>query len=213
LSHRLSVLNRVEEEWSRCTRCDLHRTRSKVSFWRGNPDARLIIIGSAPDNWDDKSGRPFTGPSGRLLDAALKDAGLNPAEDVWIANQLGCRTPAGRKPLGEELYACSPRLYRLVFPLQADKFALLLGPAAGAMLAMVEDLAAERLRAREEERVLEVEIFSSANTYTRAPGMITFHPTFVLMTGGKNSHSYGELVKDIKLAYIRANSTDSDRKT
>ena len=197
MSRRLAVLNQIESAWAGCERCELAATRTKVAFWRGNPEARLILIGEAPGEHEDKSGRPFTGPAGRLLDAALRSAGLDPAEDVWIANQLGCRPPANRKPTHDELRICRPRLFSMARAVGARaKFVLLLGATAGKLAGIntVQDW-------RREE--LEVTFLGDPEIVTK--GSITTHPSFVLRTGGKGSDTYKELVKDIKHAYSLAN--------
>lgn len=196
MSRRLTILNRLEQTWRSCDRCELSLTRNKVVFWRGNPEAPLILIGEAPGENEDKTGRPFTGPAGRLLDDALQDAGLNPAEHVWIANQLGCRPPGNRPPTSDELRTCRPRLFDMARAVGArGKFVLLLGATAGKLagISSVQDWRGEPL---------EVTFLGDPEVIAR--GTITTHPSFVLRTGGKGSQTYQELVNDIKSAYKQA---------
>lgn len=192
----LAFLGAVSKAWEGCTRCPLSESRNKVVFWRGNPAANIILIGEAPGEDEDRSGRPFTGPAGRLLDAALRDAGLDPAEDVWIANQLGCRPPNNRRPDTEELRACRPRLYEMVKSIIGPKdIVLLLGATAGRLAGVnsVQDWRGEHLV-----------VSFLGEPDLDVPGFITTHPSFVLRTGGRGSKTYQELVKDIKAAHRAA---------
>ena len=72
---------------------------------RGNPAARLMLIGEGPGAREDETGRPFVGRSGQLLDHLLAEAGLDPGRDVYIVNALKCRPPDNRKPTAAELAA------------------------------------------------------------------------------------------------------------
>jgi uracil-DNA glycosylase len=63
-------------------------------FGNGNPNARLMLVGEAPSSTDDSTGKPFTGPAGRLLDDVLAEAGTH-RSDIWITNLVRCY--AGRE--------------------------------------------------------------------------------------------------------------------
>lgn len=73
---------------------------------RGNPHARLLLIGEAPGAAEDAQGLPFVGRSGQLLDRLLQEAGLDPHHDLYIINAIKCRPPANRRPQAGELQAC-----------------------------------------------------------------------------------------------------------
>lgn len=78
----------------------------------GNPRARLVIVGEAPGEQEDRLGQPFVGRSGALLDLALDRAGLKRA-DVWITNAVKCRPVAegrNRAPSAREVKAWQPVL-------------------------------------------------------------------------------------------------------
>jgi len=68
----------------------------------GDPQARVVLIGEAPGASEDRSGRPFVGRAGRLLDQVLETAGL-PREDVFITNVLKARPPDNRDPRADEV--------------------------------------------------------------------------------------------------------------
>jgi len=91
-----------------CSNCGLASTRQQVVVSRGNPQARVMVIGEAPGASEDEQGHPFVGRSGQLLDQLLQLAGLNPAADVLFSNVVKCRPPNNRKPTAIELKACRP---------------------------------------------------------------------------------------------------------
>jgi uracil-DNA glycosylase len=68
----------------------------------GSPDARVVVVGEAPGAQEDRTGRPFVGNAGRLLDGVLEAAGLQ-REDVFIANVVKARPPGNRDPRADEV--------------------------------------------------------------------------------------------------------------
>lgn len=89
-----------------CTACRLAETRTKVVFGEGNPDAKVFIVGEGPGEEEDKTGRPFVGKAGQLLDRILEAAGI-PRESIYISNIVKCRPPQNRVPLPDEVKACT----------------------------------------------------------------------------------------------------------
>ena len=98
---------------------------TNMVIYRGNPRARLMIIGEAPGTEEDRQGKPFVGRSGQLLDQILQSVELDPEQDVFITNAV-FRLPPGddgkplRKPTTEEIVYYKPYLLeiiRLVDPL------------------------------------------------------------------------------------------------
>src|SRR3989338_9531732 len=75
----------------------------------GNPEAKVMFIGEAPGEQEDKQGRPFVGPAGKLLDELLGTIGLK-REEVYISNVVKYRPPANRDPPAEEKAQCMPWL-------------------------------------------------------------------------------------------------------
>ena len=93
-----------------CRRCDLAAERQQVVVSRGNPAARLMLIGEGPGAQEDSAGLPFVGRSGQLLDQLLAAAGIDSNRDAYVANVVKCRPPQNRKPKPMELAACRPWL-------------------------------------------------------------------------------------------------------
>jgi len=77
---------------------------------RGNPLARLLLIGEAPGAQEDAQGEPFVGKAGQLLDRMLESVGLDSRRDAYICNVIKCRPPDNRRPTPEEIAACRPWL-------------------------------------------------------------------------------------------------------
>ncbi len=103
---------------SSCERCGLGSTRTNAVVGRGNPQAKLMIIGEGPGENEDLSGLPFVGKAGQLLDKVLESVGLTDS-DLYICNVVKCRPPDNRKPTNTEIDACHPYLMeqiRLVNP-------------------------------------------------------------------------------------------------
>ena len=93
--------------------CPLAATRTKVVFGTGHPDADLMFVGEAPGAHEDRQGKPFVGPAGKLLDRLLAGIDLD-REDTFIANVLKCRPPGNRDPVPEEIEECEPYLLRQI---------------------------------------------------------------------------------------------------
>jgi uracil-DNA glycosylase family 4 len=92
---------------------------TNMVIYRGNPTARLMIIGEAPGTEEDRQGKPFVGPSGQLLDQILNAAGFDPEVDVIITNAV-FRLPPGdggkplRKPTPDEIQFYKPFLLEII---------------------------------------------------------------------------------------------------
>lgn len=100
---RLQVLI---DEAATCTRCELHRGRTKSVFARGSPDTDLVFVGEGPGYHEDQQGLPFVGRAGQLLDRMIAAMGYD-RDGVYICNVVKCRPPDNRTPLPTEAQACS----------------------------------------------------------------------------------------------------------
>ena len=98
---------------------------TNVVISRGNPEAKLLLIGEAPGPQENIKGKPFVGPAGQLLDKVLLSANFDPEKDVFITNSV-FRMPPGddgkpfRKPTNKEVEYYRPFVFeiiRLVDPL------------------------------------------------------------------------------------------------
>lgn len=109
----MSELTELYEQIRSCTRCALHRSRSKAVPGEGPEDADIMFIGEAPGFHEDRQGRPFVGAAGNFLDELLEMIGLH-REDVYICNVLKCRPPQNRDPQPDEIESCRPYLDRQI---------------------------------------------------------------------------------------------------
>ena len=105
--------DKLYEECSLCCACELSKTRTNCVFGAGNKNADVLFVGEAPGDNEDKTGIPFVGRAGKLLDKYLFEAGID-RESVYIANILKCRPPKNRDPLPSEEDACIDFLKRQI---------------------------------------------------------------------------------------------------
>jgi len=114
---KMEKMGQLYGSWRDCERCDLCKTRHRVVFGEGNPDAHLLIVGEAPGETEDLNGGPFCGRSGEVVDDFL---GLfnSSRDEVFITNIGGCRSTdeggSNRPPSKEEQKACLPRVYEII---------------------------------------------------------------------------------------------------
>ena len=93
---------------------DLNNSINKIVVSRGNPFAKLMIIGEAPGAKEDEIGEPFVGRSGKLLDKLLQNAGIDINQDVYFCNVVKCRPPKNRRPTKIEIQENLPWLYQQI---------------------------------------------------------------------------------------------------
>jgi len=110
---RARALEETAHEVRACVRCRLHEGRTNAVPGEGPADATVMLVGEAPGKEEDASGRPFVGSAGRILEAALKAAGL-PRDVVFITNVVKCRPPGNRTPKADEIGACRPYLLKQI---------------------------------------------------------------------------------------------------
>jgi uracil-DNA glycosylase len=104
-------LEKIRADIGDCTRCRLHKGRTKLVFGVGNPKAQLVFVGEGPGHDEDIQGEPFVGRAGKLLTQMIEAMGLR-REDVYICNAVKCRPPENRLPEKDEIATCSPFLMR-----------------------------------------------------------------------------------------------------
>jgi DNA polymerase len=95
-----------------CTRCDLSQTRTNVVFGEGNASSPLVLVGEGPGENEDRTGRPFVGRAGQLLDECLRECGIL-RRHIFITNVVRCRPTEfdgsrikNRPPAADEAAAC-----------------------------------------------------------------------------------------------------------
>jgi uracil-DNA glycosylase family 4 len=114
---------------SNCNQCALSESRQNIVVDRGNPQAKVLIIGEAPGKNEDETGQPFVGRAGKMLDEMMRTINFDTQKDALIANIVKCRPPENRVPKQKEVEACLPFLHRQI-ELLKPKTIILLGATA-----------------------------------------------------------------------------------
>lgn len=142
-----------------------------IVFGEGDPCARLMFVGEGPGAEEDRTGRPFVGPAGQLLDRMIEAMGLR-REEVYIANVLKVRPPGNATPSPEAIRVCAPYLYEQVAIVSPEVIVALGLPAARALLDRTEPMS--HLRGRWHTCRLPIP------WCLEVPVMPTYHPAFLL---------------------------------
>lgn len=80
-------LEELRREAESCQACPLWKDATQAVFGEGPPNAVVIFVGEQPGDREDREGRPFVGPAGALLDAALAEAGVD-RKRVYVTNAV-----------------------------------------------------------------------------------------------------------------------------
>ncbi len=148
-----------------CTRCKLHALgRNTVVFGVGHPGARLMFVGEAPGEEEDRQGEPFVGRAGQLLTRIIEAIGLT-RDQVYIANVIKCRPPGNRNPEPDEVGTCEPFLFRQLDVIKPRVVVALGKFAAQSLLRSAEPIS--RIRGREFD-------------FRGATLIPTYHPAYLL---------------------------------
>lgn len=164
-SRALSVLR---DDALACTRCGLRPGATQVVFGDGTVAAEVVVVGEAPGADEDRTGVPFVGRAGKMLDLLLESVGF-PRERVYICNVLKCRPPGNRDPEPLEVHECSPWLKRQI-ELIRPRVLLAVGRFAAQTLTG-SDAPMNRLRGK-------------VHSYEGIPLVATYHPSYLLRTPG-----------------------------
>ena len=166
-----------------CTLCRLSEKRQTVVFGEGDPRARVMFIGEGPGADEDRTGRPFVGQAGKLLDRMIFAMGFERA-DVYIANVVKCRPPGNRDPKEDEVASCAPYLDRQIELIQPGVLVALGKPASHRLTGTTKPTGAMRGR---------------WSSYRGIPLMPIFHPAYLL----RNPKAKREVWHDLKMVIER----------
>ncbi|MEO6458209.1 MAG: uracil-DNA glycosylase [Chloroflexia bacterium] len=187
---KAEALAALREPGVRCCRCDLCATRTQVVFGEGSARARLLIIGEAPGEEEDKSGHPFVGRAGKVLSALLEEAGIS-RDEIWITNTVKCRPTktngrraANRAPLVPEIKACTIWRVGELDILKPSIVCCLGAVAAKAMLGRDVKMTQERGQWLPFNFPIE--------GMEQSAVMITFHPSYIMRQVGEAYDSIRE---------------------
>ena len=106
-------LKEIKDEVLKCKKCSLYKNRNYPVIGQGSHDAEIMFIGEAPGAQEDKTGHPFCGRAGTILDELLNSVSIK-RQDIYICNILKCRPPSNRDPEIKEIESCTPYLERQI---------------------------------------------------------------------------------------------------
>ncbi len=181
---RYKSLETFEKAIKNCTKCALHKSRTKFVFGVGNPDADVLFIGEGPGRDEDLTGEPFVGRAGKLLDKILAAIKFERSE-IYIANMVKCRPPNNRDPEPIEMETCRPYLMQQIQMIN-PKFICCLGRISGQAL-LESKLPLSKLR-------------GSFHEWNGIQVMVTYHPAALLRFPGYKRDTW-EDVQMLRAAY------------
>src|SRR6266516_4528672 len=134
------TLERLREAAAGCRGCGLWHDATQTVFGEGSSSAEVVMVGEQPGDVEDRTGRPFAGPAGKLLDRALEEAGVD-RRQTYVTNAVKhfkwkARGPRRihDKPSWTETQACRPWLESELDTIRPRALVLLGATAAQACL-------------------------------------------------------------------------------
>jgi DNA polymerase len=123
-----------------CRGCDLWRDATQTVFGEGSADARVMLVGETPGDYEDREGRPFVGPAGRELDRALAKVGIE-RDEVYVTNavkhfkyKLRGKRRIHQRPSAAEITACRPWVLAEIEAVEPEALTVLGAVAARSLL-------------------------------------------------------------------------------
>lgn len=166
-------LEEIKKEVLNCKKCPLYKTRTNPVVGEGNLSAKIMFIGEAPGVNEDKTGKPFCGAAGKILDELLESAGIK-REQVYITNILKDRPPDNRNPKSEEIKACTSYLERQISIIK-PKVICTLGNFATAFIFKKYDLRGKLAGISK----IHGKVFSAGDLFTQIKIIPLYHPAVV----------------------------------
>jgi len=163
----------LEENLQQCDRCHLRKDCIGVTTWNGNSESPLMIIGEGPGEVEDQYGVPLVGPSGKLLDRALKSVGIA-RHLVFTTNVIKCRPLRNRTPSIEEALFCANNWLEKEINLVKPKIILALGSVA------------LRYLHHPKASIMKMRGTWFTSTHHGITVMPTFHPAYLLRQNGES---------------------------
>lgn len=182
-------LSKLYDEVKDCASCRLSTVRGNLVFGEGNPEAKVMFIGEGPGKREDEQGRPFVGPAGELLTAIIEKGMLLKREDVFIANIVKCRPTVDlkgtrdRPPEKDEVAACVWILDKQIEIIKPEVIITLGNPATKYILKTTKGITQMR---------------GNFGEYKGIKVMPTYHPSYLLRSGGMNSAKKRDVWEDVK---------------
>ena len=197
-THDLTLLSDASQS---CEGCHLFRNATQAVFGAGSPKAKVVFVGEQPGDQEDKTGQPFVGPAGRLLDKALMAADID-RESVYVTNAVkhfkfeerGKRR-IHKTPSRTEVVSCRPWLLAEIDSIQPDVVVLLGATAAKSVMGSNFRLTAHR------GEVLRLSTGGGKLALDVDPQVVaTMHPSAILRGPPEDREkAFDALVDDLRL--------------
>ena len=159
--------------------CRLSEKRNTVVFGEGDLHSAVMFIGEGPGAEEDRTGRPFVGQAGRLLDRMLFAIGFD-RRQVYITNIVKCRPPGNRDPREDEVASCASYLDQQIELIKPEIVVALGKPASHRLTGTKKPISALRGR---------------WGSYKGIPLMPLFHPAYLLRTPSAKREAWDDLKK------------------
>ncbi|MGI5349544.1 UdgX family uracil-DNA binding protein [Streptomyces sp. CA-250714] len=192
-------LKALREAAAGCRGCPLHENATQTVFGIGDAHARVFLVGEQPGDQEDQRGAPFVGPAGRMLDRALDEAGIDPAQTYvtnavkhfkWAYEEGRGKRRIHKPPTLREMAACGPWL-AAELALTEPEVLVVLGATAGkALFGSSFRVTKERGTCTERE------------VHGRIEHVVpTIHPSAILRAGDEDrAEVYGGFLADLRVA-------------
>jgi uracil-DNA glycosylase len=194
MSAAITSLRELAKAENECTRCPLYKGATQAVPGEGHKGAHLMLVGEQPGDKEDLSGKPFVGPAGRVLDRALKDAGI-PRTEVFVTNavkhfkhEMRGKRRLHKRPNAHEIERCKIWLDLERAIVQPVAVVALGATAARSLLGRTVTITALR------GRMLQLADGTAA--------LVTVHPSFLLRIedDADKQREYDKLVADLRPA-------------
>lgn len=183
-SEKKEQLQALYHAFRECNNCPYGKQeKNHRVFGAGNLNAKLMFIGEAPGEQEDREKRPFVGRAGQLLNQCMLKAAYS-REQIFITNIVKCRPPSNRTPLPEEITPALKQLLDQEITIVNPRVICTLGATAARALLNNQPVTMAKLR-------------GTISTYRGHQLVHTYHPAYLL----RNAEALNDFIQDLKLAH------------
>jgi len=105
-------LDKLKKQAEDCHLCQLSKSRSRVVFGSGNPNADIMFVGEAPSATEDSTGKAFDGRSGEMLTKMVENVLKIPRKEIYVTNIVKCKPANNSKPNATQAHTCQSFLQK-----------------------------------------------------------------------------------------------------
>ncbi|MCM2343971.1 MAG: uracil-DNA glycosylase [Alphaproteobacteria bacterium] len=179
----------------------VRKSATHLVFAAGTPGASVMVIGDAPGTDDDRSGQPFSGPAGLLLDRILQSIGLardhaDPAQAAYLTQILNWRPPGNRSPTEAEMEISLPFIEQHIALARPRLLLLCGGLTAQTLLGHAASISKLRGHWHTYMPRAGAETYTSnpASNPAPIPALVTYHPAYLLTTPGQKRAVWADML-------------------